>query len=617
MLKSTSEDWDYSKSIIVTQPGATPYAEIAQTEFTFDGKAHTVTVKAKSNFDWSLSGDNVGWISALYDNAKGTVTLSVSANDTQAERFAKANVVFNGQTYATIYVVQAPAEVSVSSDPLNYTINGGSYSIVVSSEAPWRTSTSQSWLNISPTSGEAGTTTVKVSTAPNPYNDARNGLLYFLFTNSSKEIAALEVHQDGVMMDIDDKDLYNLPAVAGTFSYALTSNVDWEISQVPDFLTVSPTSGSGSTTVKITVADNPTFDAKTGTMRVKRTSSEYYKEYNVRQRSRVPEFSPESVWLSCNDLAQTLKLEVDTFGPWYIDYAYEFFDMTPKSAEGKQTVNVMVEANSSYNARQATANFRPKGVVGYDETTDSQWTITVYQEGYREKFRVVPKDVTLPVQAGTMDIDITTTDTWSAQLLDAPSWIRIADGSGDGAGTGKLSVRFDENASLTARSAKVRISYQSVSSVEFTLVQPGRSLRPNAEVLYFFAKGGTSTVSVDADALFSVELGSGDWITVEDTGNNTFSVTAEPMTGTEERTGSVKLIMKGLTSGSYTLTIPVVQMSAEGFTRGGFSEDRNLHVGTAAGFSLDVRGYTEDRNWNGVYHATIGGEGYGDDENWN
>lgn len=616
-LSSTSEDWSYSKAISVSQPGATPYAELDQTEFVFDGKAHTVSVAARSNFDWQLSGTNVGWISTVYDEAKGVVNISVPANDTQAERSAQVNVVFSDQVYATFYVVQAAAEVSVTSEPLNYTINGGSYTIEVSSEAPWKTNTSLSWLNITPTSGDAGTTTVTVSTSPNPYNESRSGFLYFLFSSSAKQIAAIEAHQDGVLLDIDDKDLYNLPAVAGTFSYALTSNVDWEITQVPDFLTVSPTSGSGSTTVKITVADNPTFDAKTGTMRVKRTSSEYYKEYNVRQRSRVPEFSPESVWLSCNDLAQTLKLEVDTFGPWYIDYAYDFFDMTPKSAEGKQTVNVMVEANSSYNARQATANFRPKGVVGYDETTDSQWTITVYQEGYREKFRVVPKDVTLPVQAGTMDIDITTTDTWSAQLLDAPSWIRIADGSGDGAGTGKLSVRFDENASLTARSAKVRISYQSVSSVEFTLVQPGRSLRPNAEVLYFFAKGGTSTVSVDADALFSVELGSGDWITVQDTGNNTFSVTAEPMTGTEERTGSVKLIMKGLTSGSYTLTIPVVQMSAEGFTRGGYSEDRNLHIGTAAGFSLDVRGYTEDRNWNGTYHATIGGEGYGDDENWN
>lgn len=616
-LSSTSEDWTYSKAISVSQPGATPYAELDQTEFVFDGKAHTVSVAARSNFDWQLSGTNVGWISTVYDEAKGVVNISVPANDTQAERSAQVNVVFSNQVYATFYVVQAAAEVSVTSEPLNYTINGGSYTIEVSSEAPWKTNTSLSWLNITPTSGDAGTTTVTVSTSPNPYNESRSGFLYFLFSSSAKQIAAIEAHQDGVLLDLEDKDLYNLPAVSGTFPYVLTSNVDWQITQIPDFLTVTPASGSETTTIQITVADNPTFDAKTGTLRVKRADSDYYRDYNARQRSRIPEFTPENMWLSCNDLKQTLPLEVDTFGPWYIYYVRDFFDMTPSAAEGKQTVHVLVDENTSYNTRQATANFRPKGVSGYDETTDSQWTITVVQEGYHEKYRVIPDDVTLPVKAGTMDIDITTTDTWNAEILGAPAWVRAVAETTSGAGTGKLSVSFDENTTTTARSAKVRVSYLNVSSVEFTLTQPGRALRPNAEVLYFFAKGGTSTIRVDADGLYTPEVAEGDWISLKDTGDNTFTVTAAAMEGQEERTGSIRLTMRGLASGSYTLTIPVVQMSASGFTRGGFSEDKNLHIGTAPGFSFNVVQYTEDRNWNGAYRATISGEGYDNDENWN
>ena len=616
-LTSTSEDWTYSKTISVNQPGATPYAEMDQTEFIFDGKAHTVAVAARSNFDWKLSGTNVGWVSAVYDDANGVVNISGPANDTPEERSAQVNVVFSNQVYTTFYVVQAAAEVSVTSEPLNYTINGGSYTITVSSEAPWKTSTNLSWLDISPTSGAAGTTTVTVSTSPNPHNESRGGFLYFQFSSSSKQIAAIEAHQDGVLLDLDDQDLYNLPAVSGTFPYVLTSNVNWEITQVPDFMTITPKSGSGTKTVNIKMKDNPTFDAKTGTLRVKRADSDYYRDYNVRQRSRVPEFTPENMWLSCNDLEQTLPLKVDTFGPWYISYERDFFDMTPTSASGKQTVHVMVDANTSYNTRQASANFRPKGVNGYDDTTDSQWTITVVQEGYREKFRVIPDDVTLPVKAGTLDIDITTTDTWTAKILNAPAWVRAVAETTSGAGNGKLSIAFDENTTTKARSAKVRVSYQSVSSVEFTLVQPGRALRPNAEVLYFFAKGGTTTVRVDADGLYTPEVTKGDWISLKDTGNNTFTVTAAAMEGQEERTGSIRLTMKGLASGSYTLTIPVVQMSASGFTRGGFSEDKDLHIGTAPGFSFNVIQYTEDRNWNGTYRATISGEGYDKDENWN
>ena len=77
------------------------------------------------------------------------------------------------------------------------------------------------------------------------------------------------------------------------------------------------------------------------------------------------------------------------------------------------------------------------------------------------------------------------------------------------------------------------------------------------------------------------------------------------------------LKLTDLQTGSYSLTLPVTQTTASGFTRGGWSEDRDLNIGTAPGFTIKVSGYAADQNWSGGRRAEIGGEGYGDDENWN
>lgn len=622
-LSSSSEDWKYTQQLSVSQAGATPYAQIDQTEFLFDGTAHSVSVAARSNFDWTLSGNNVGWITAVYNDTKGELSLSVLANDSGAERSATVNVVFNNTVITSFQVVQQPANASVAADPLDFVLKGGSYKLSITSEAPWKTDC-PSWLTISPASAAAGTTEVTVSAAPNPYDNARSGYLYFQFSPSSVEIAAIEIHQDGVLLEMNVEELQDISALGGTYKYTLRSNVDWQITNVPDFLKITPTSGTETTDLSFEVVDNPTFSEHSGYLNIQRANSGSSRSYWIRQRSRQPNFK-QGTWLTCNDLAQTLTLTVDTYGPWYISYERRFFDMTPTVSEGKQDVLITVDENpyiegnsSSGNFRQSVAYFRPRGVVddNYDENTSTNWTIYVNQDAWREKYREVPGTVTLPVTAGEMEIDLTTTDGWSAELVGNPGWIRLS-GNTSGKGSGKLPIAFDENTTAQERSIKVRVSFEHVSNMEFTIVQPGRSIHVNAETLFFFAKGGTSTVSVKANGAYTVERTSGNWFTVTRGENNIFTVVAEAMTEGEERTGEITLKLTDLPSGSYQLKIPVVQMTTAGFSRGGFSEDRNLNLRTASGFTIKVTGYSEDVNWNGTYHATIGGEGYGDDENWN
>ncbi len=619
-LASGSSDWSYTKQITVTQPGATPYFELDKRSFSFDGAANTETVPIRSNFDVQINNNGYGWINVSSHGSE--MEVSVSANDSGALRVGSVDIVFNNQVMASITVSQIAGEFSVVVDPLNYGINGGSYKLSITTQAGWRINNNDHWLDISPKNGSAGTTEVTVTASPNDGDYARDGYLYIVYAGSSYEIASMPVHQDGVVMELEEVDMQNFSAVGGTEHIRLISNVDWAVTEVPSFLTISPMSGSGTTDVTLEIADNPTFDEKFGTLAFNRVGTGYSISTQVRQRSRTPNFE-NGTWLTCNDVPQTVKLNVDTDGPWGIVYERSFFDVTPTSSSGKQTINFIVDENKG-GWRQGSANFRPHGVEGYDDSGESSWWIYVNQDGWLEKYHEIPEAVVLGEgiagETYTQDIDIATTDDWSAEILDNPGWVRVA-GTSSGAGSGKLQIAFDGNPSVQPRSAQVRITFRYLDAVILTLRQLGRHVEVNTNTIYFFEQGGAVLFSASTNGdPYIVGKEGGDWFTVEKESGSPYKnyrVVASQMSGTDERTGYVVLTLDGIPASTYQLKIPVIQMTAAGMTRGGFTEDRNLNIVTAPGLSITVTSYSEDQNWSGSRQAQIGGEGYDDDENWN
>ena len=615
-LASASEDWNFNKQMSVTQAGAVPYATIAKLDFSFDGKAHEETVKAASNFDWNLSYKGNTWISVT--NRGEEMIVAVPANETGADRTGEVDVIFNNQVMATVKVTQLAADVKIKTDPLNFEIGAGTYKLNVESEAPWKASSYYDWIEVSPASGAAGKTEVTVSVPPNPNDGARDGYVYFNFQTSGYQIAEIPVHQDGVLMELPltDEERQNLTSLGGDFTWTLRSNTDWTITQCPDFLTITPMSGSGTTNLSVKLAENATFDQKSGELTFVRPSTGYTINYWMRQRERYRELN--ATWLECNDLAQDLYVDVKTEGGWMLTPQENatFFTTTPLQARGNGRITFSVQENTDYGNRQGRVDFSLTGMEGYDGGIATTDNIYINQLGWQDKYHEIAQEVQLPCGGGTMPVDIATNDGWTAAFISSASWIKL-DGTASGKGAGSFQVSFDENKTPDARSVKVRVTFEHLDPVEFTLTQLGRAIRLSSDALYFFAKGGSVTVAVDADGTYSVERASGDWFTVTPGENNTFTVTASAYSGDAERTGSIVLKLTDLQTGSYSLTLPVTQTTASGFTRGGWSEDRDLNIGTAPGFTIKVSGYAADQNWSGGRRAEIGGEGYGDDENWN
>lgn len=613
-LRSAAPEWSYRRQMTVTQSGETPFLTLDKQAFSFGGQAASETVNVSSNFAWTISNLGNDWITILQGDSQ--MTVSVTANDTGTDRSGSVQIVLNNNAYATLTVTQLAAAVSLRSDPLDFEIGAGSYVLAIESEAPWDAVTYSEWIDISPDSGSAGRTEVAVTVTPNPDDEARDAYVYFRFRSSGLQIAEIPVHQDGIVLELSgsSEDFENLSSLGGEWTWFLRSNTDWNIVQVPDFLTVSPMSGSGSTSLAVTLKENASFDWLEGNFTVQRVGTGYEISRWMRQRGRTYQLS--ETWLECNDLAQDLYVDVETEGDWGLSNETDFFTPSPMSARGNCRITLSVSENTDYSERQGVVRFLLYGMSGYENGIAPVADIWVRQYGWQDKYHEMGKEIILPVAGGSVPVDIATNDGWTVAFASAASWIRIV-GPATGKGGGNFQVAFDENPTVSARSVLVRITFEHMESVEFTLVQPGRSIRLGSDALYFFAKGGSSTVSVAADGPYSVQKTGGEWFTVDAHENNSFIVKAEPYEGDSERTGSIVVALTDQESGSCSVTLPVIQTTAAGFTREGFQADRDLNVGTGTGFSIRVQAYTTDRNWNGGSQASIGREGYGDDENWN
>ena len=290
-------------------------------------------------------------------------------------------------------VIQEPAKASVTQDPHYFGLQGGSFTATVTSEAPWVVANSSSWWSVTPSSGEPGETDVSVFVGLNDFAGDRSDKIEFRLAHAQSAFGTIEIVQEGAYLELNDESvLHRLSSIGGEAHVTLNANIPWEIIEAPDFLSITPMSGNGTTELTLTFPSNQSFDEKYGDLFIKWVDHDSQWSYWVSQRSRIPQFGPEVslgssylsdkpvVLLTCDSSAQTLTLVMDLEGPWKLVYDRTFFDVTPTASSGKCTLTFTVDEDESGQGRTGYVNIRPRGVPNYDDSQPSPWYIVVTQE---------------------------------------------------------------------------------------------------------------------------------------------------------------------------------------------------------------------------------------------
>ena len=145
--------------------------------------------------------------------------------------------------------VLADGVVAVATEGVTSTFN-------IASNSDWTITCNADWITITPMSG-TGNGTVKVSVAEfTDICDERTATINFAVKTMSVSVT---VNQAGIPLDVTCDAIVDGALAAATegleTTFSIVSNTDWTITCNADWITITPMSGTGSQTVKVSVAE--------------------------------------------------------------------------------------------------------------------------------------------------------------------------------------------------------------------------------------------------------------------------------------------------------------------------------------------------------------------------
>lgn len=291
----------------------------------------------------------------------------------------------------------------------------------------------------------------------------------------------------------------------------LSTNIDWEFTDIPDWISITPSSGTGdgSTIVSITCEANPDVRDRVGVLVFRSRNDEwnYSTPVTVSQVRSVYKAIPDkdTVQFPCN--ASQAIIEVNANNDEWTVRVLDDLSSWCSVRKNQGTIEIDCSNNSSPESRSG------QFVV---ETPDGTYTVNVEQEGLEMDVRVANSDsiaLNFSAKAGTSQLFINTLPKVEWTVTTFEEWITLSPTHGTGSGV--ISVSVGENDEGPVRKGTVRIqAFDYVQDV--AVFQDGKYMEVTSPSLSFGSKGGEVMLSLKSNDGWSASADC-DWITLSQT----------------------------------------------------------------------------------------------------
>ncbi len=228
--------------------------------------AGLTTFTINTNTSWTVE-ESVSWFSVtpMSGIQNGILNVNYDENTLVTQRNGQITITAEGGSpVVTVTVIQAGAAPTLTVSPAyrDVTSAAGTTTFNVSSNTSWSVDESISWFSVSPMSGN-NNGTLTVSYTQNTSITPRNGQLT-ITTDGGTPVVYVNVNQTGTDPTLTVTPLNrDVSSAAGSTTFTVTSNTTWSVTELVDWLTVTPPAGNGNSTL------NVNYDANTGsTIRV-------------------------------------------------------------------------------------------------------------------------------------------------------------------------------------------------------------------------------------------------------------------------------------------------------------------------------------------------------------
>ena len=220
-----------------------------------NGHSYLSSVSAtssKTTYSFSITSAVRRWLDGGVNNG---IMLASSNESTKTQIDFHSSRASDSSNYPKMYITYTAPSLSVTAWETDSQASTKSFTIRTGKD--WTAYTDADWITLNATSGtpSSGSSTNKIIVAENTSVENRTGTVTVKFGNTV--IGTIVVTQYGAdpYITVDTTEL-SFEAGNNKQTVNIESNTVWSFSDLPDWITVTPSTGSKNGTVEIEVADN-------------------------------------------------------------------------------------------------------------------------------------------------------------------------------------------------------------------------------------------------------------------------------------------------------------------------------------------------------------------------
>lgn len=563
-LQSMASDYTYQVDLTASQPAGEMYAtlEDGSTSMDIDAKKQTVVIKIETNIPDPYVEFSQAWGKATWNADKQEINLEVEFLNGSYSRSGYIYICSDeerqsGNTYGrkVIYIKQLPAALE-SGEPMYFLAEGGTKTRIIHSDAAWAVKTNQSWISVSPESGDAGETEIRVSVLPTSVTYDRSASVRFYINDSEKDYFTVE--QDGLRMEVSPYTInINADGVADS-DITIDSNVSWQLASKPEWVIINPEKGpKGETSISVAAQKNNSLNTRSGEIE--------FTDFDTGGITRTVTVGQsaldigEDVTMEFGWQASSRSLDIPLPNNWQTMVSDGWITLSDYMGTGQKTIEVSVSKNDSEEARRGTITITSEG-----KTFD----VMVVQKG--QFIHIDTPASTVGAMGGGINLQVNSTMAVVPSIEydgDVTDWITYED-----AGDNNYNLTIAYNPSGIDRTATFILATTETdaadtwsSGVKMKITQLGRQLSCDAAEIVSFAKGGTTdiyTITAEGNYRISKSADSTWFSLIHDEENRKFYLAVTENLTDVERKGQIEISLLDLPeSEEKKLIIEVTQKS--------------------------------------------------------
>lgn len=346
---------------------------------------------------------------------------------------------------------------------MNFTEGAGEQTFSFTTNTAWVVSVASTrngeapWCTVAPTSGNAGSHTIKVTTTPNETYDDRSVTVTLKAGAEVKSFVVSQKQKDALLLT---NDKFEVDQAGGTVTVEVKSNVSYTAiigEECKDWIKESnSTRALSATTKSYTVAMNE--DGK------KREGSIIFSDGSLTETVHIYQAGGSIILLSQNDChvsasGEEITVELRSNCDYEVVMpSVDWIKETMTRGMSSHTLHYTVAPNDSYDGRKAEIIYRDKSDSNIADT------LTILQ-AQKDAIIISEKEVKVGSEGGTVEVKIDANVDFEMQLPDV-EW--ISETSTRGLSTHKKYLKIAENTGETSRTAEV-VFKNTTSGIEETL----------------------------------------------------------------------------------------------------------------------------------------------------